>query len=65
MNQQFDVKGMTCGHCVRAVTTAIHEIDPDATVQVDLDAGKVMIESERPRVQLAGAIHEAGYETAV
>lgn len=64
MNQMLDVKGMSCGHCVRAVTDAIREIDPSARVEVDLDNGKVSIESARPRSELAGAIHDAGYETA-
>jgi len=37
--QLFDVVGMTCGHCVRAVTEAVQHVDPTATVQVDLIAG--------------------------
>ena len=32
----FDVRGMTCGHCVKAVTASIHELDPAARVDVDL-----------------------------
>jgi copper chaperone len=62
MNQVFDVKGISCGHCVRAVTGAIHEIDPAARVQVDLESGTVEVDSVQPRVDLAQAIREAGYE---
>lgn len=62
MKQVFQVEGMSCGHCVRAVTGAIREVDPDAAVQVDLASGTVDIASDRPRDQLADAIREAGYE---
>ncbi|TXL65902.1 heavy-metal-associated domain-containing protein [Zeimonas arvi] len=64
MNQVFQVEGMSCGHCVHAVTGAIQEIDSAATVRVDLTTGTVEVTSERPRSELAGAIREAGYEIA-
>jgi copper chaperone len=63
-SQDFEVKTMSCGHCVRAVTQAIHEIDPGAGVEIDLATGKVSVASERSRKELAQAIREAGYETA-
>lgn len=64
MNQVFQVEGMSCGHCVHAVTGAIQEIDSAARVKVDLATGTVEVASERPRSELAGAIREAGYEIA-
>lgn len=60
----FDVRGMTCGHCVKAVTASIHEIDPSAKVDVDLAAGVVKVESDRPADSIAKAIVEAGYEAS-
>jgi copper chaperone len=63
-SQDFEVKTMSCGHCVRAVTQAIQEIDPGAGVEIDLATGKVSVASERSRKELAQAIREAGYETA-
>ncbi len=30
--QNFKVSGMTCGHCVRAVTEAVKDVDPAASV---------------------------------
>lgn len=60
--QLFDVTGMTCGHCVRAVTEAIQQVDPAATVQVDLKAGQARVESTAPVAKLEDAIREAGYE---
>lgn len=61
--QSFDVKGMTCGHCVRAVTEAIGQIDPGARVEVDLDAGRVRVSGETaPAADLVRAIQSEGYE---
>ncbi|MDT7928934.1 MULTISPECIES: heavy-metal-associated domain-containing protein [unclassified Tepidimonas] len=61
MQHAFTVTGMSCQHCVRAVTQAVRALDPDATVRVDLDAQRVEIESSRPRTELAQAIRDEGY----
>jgi len=59
--QTFDVKGMTCGHCERAVTQAVKRVDPAAQVKVDRQAGKVEVQTAQPREQIAQAITEEGY----
>ncbi|MBN9328853.1 MAG: heavy metal transport/detoxification protein [Comamonas sp. SCN 67-35] len=64
MQYQFDVKGMTCGHCERAVVHAVREVDTDAVVKVDLSTGRVDVESEKSRDAIANAIREEGYEVA-
>jgi len=64
MNQIFDVKGMTCGHCERAVTTAIRQLDPQAQVTIDRPQNKVEVVSDRNREALAAAIREEGYQVA-
>ncbi len=64
MNQSFSVQGMTCGHCERAVTQAIHEVDPQAQVRIDRPAGKVEVDSAQPREAIARAIAEEGYQVA-
>ena len=61
MNQTFTVTGMTCGHCEKAVTRAILQADPKATVQIDRTQNKVDVASEQPREKLAAAIAEEGY----
>lgn len=61
MNQTFDVKGMTCGHCERAVTQAVKTVDPAAQVKIDRPAGKVEVQTEQPRDKIAQAIAEEGY----
>jgi len=61
--QTFNVSGMSCEHCVRAVTSAIRGIDPGANVQVDLGAGRVTITGEQvPAARLAAAIADEGYQ---
>jgi copper chaperone len=64
MNQNFDVQGMTCGHCERAVTQAVRQLDPHAQVKIDRASGKVEVESTQPREALAKAIAEEGYRVA-
>jgi copper chaperone len=64
MNQTFDVKGMTCSHCERAVTQAVKTVDPAAQVKIDLPAGKVEVRTAQPREAIAHAIAEEGYTVA-
>jgi copper chaperone len=58
---QFNVEGMSCQHCVGAVTRAIQEHDAAAKVEVDLAAGRVSVESSQSADVLKAAIDEAGY----
>lgn len=58
---EFSITAMTCGHCVSAVTQAVKQLDPQATVQIDLPAHAVRIESTQPRQQIESALAEAGY----
>ena len=64
MKQDFQVQGMTCGHCVKAVTQAVQALDPQAEVQVDLPGGKVHVQSGQDRAAIARAIEEEGYKVA-
>ena len=61
MQQEFKVQGMTCGHCVKAVTQAIQLLDPSAAVAVELDSGKVVVDSNLARERLADLIRDEGY----
>jgi copper chaperone len=64
MNQTFNVQGMTCGHCERAVTKAVQAVDPQAQVSIDRPAGKVEVQTTQPREAIARAIADEGYEVA-
>lgn len=61
MNQTFTVTGMTCGHCEKAVTRALQQVDPQAQVVIDRAQNSVQVQSTHPRDILAHAITEEGY----
>jgi copper chaperone len=65
MSQQtFTVQGMTCGHCERAVQTAIKTLDPQAEVKIDRAQNLVEVNTSQPRDAVAAAIREEGYTVA-
>ncbi|SIQ18605.1 heavy-metal-associated domain-containing protein [Aquipseudomonas alcaligenes] len=59
--QILKVSGMSCGHCVRAISHAVQAEDPAADVQVDLATGEVRVASRLDLEQLLAAIREEGY----
>ena len=61
---ELRVDGMTCGHCVSAVTRAVKAVDSDANVEVDLGTGKVRVDGRSTAEALGKAIAEAGYPAA-
>jgi copper chaperone len=60
----FQVSGMTCAHCVRAVTAEVTEIKAVTHVDVDLGSGTVTVVSAQPvdPARIVAAIGEAGYQ---
>lgn len=58
------IKGMTCGHCVAAVTKALEGVDGIADVSVDLEKGQAEFRETGPvdTRKVAESIAEAGYE---
>lgn len=61
----LNVQKMTCNHCVRSVTAAVHTIDPQAKVEVDLTSGTVRIDGNPDEEAAAEAIREAGFTVEV
>ena len=59
--QVFSVQGMSCGHCVKAITHAVQAKDPAANVRVDLAAKEVGVESSLSPEQVIAVISEEGY----
>jgi copper chaperone len=55
---------MSCGHCVKAVTQAVHEVDPKAHVDVDLQSKHVNVDTQADRSKIVQALAEAGYQPA-
>jgi copper ion binding protein len=64
VSQQFRISGMTCGHCVQAVTEELSSLDGVQSVEVDLDSGTATVRSaaELDRDAVRDAVDEAGYE---
>lgn len=58
----FTVRGMTCGHCVSTVKTAVGSVPGVTAVEVDLPSGTVTSTGTAPRNAVAQAISHAGYE---
>jgi copper chaperone len=60
------VTGMTCEHCVHAVTEEVSTVAGVSEVTVDLDTGRLTVVSsaEVPFAAIASAVDEAGYALA-
>jgi len=58
----FLVPDMTCGHCTSTITKAVNAVDPAASIQFDLPAHRVDIQSSRADATvLQRTIAQAGY----
>ena len=62
----YAVTGMTCEHCVRAVTGEVGRVEGVAEVTVDLAGGAVTVTGPVPvdEAAVAAAVEEAGYRLA-
>ena len=58
---KLHIESMTCGGCARSVTAAIKDVDPAATVDIDLPGRNVKIESSQPVESFTKALEEAGF----
>ncbi|WP_110929169.1 copper chaperone CopZ [Bacillus massiliglaciei] len=64
-NVTLNVKGMSCGHCVKAVEGSVGELEGVKEVEVSLEDGKVRVLFEEDKVKLASikeAIDDQGYD---
>ena len=63
--QAYKIDGMTCAHCVRAVTDAITSADPAATVTVDLERGEARVSGGTAAPErIVRAVTDEGYTAA-
>jgi copper chaperone len=62
----YTVVGMTCGHCVSAVTEEVAQLPGVTDVDVDLASGGLTVTSQAPVEEAAirAAVEEAGYTVA-
>lgn len=63
----YEVTGMTCEHCVNAVKGEISQLDGVEQVDVQLEGGKVTVQSGAPvdEAQIRSAVEKAGYQLRV
>ena len=55
------VQGMTCDHCVRAITLAVSQVPGVRSVSVDLKSGEVTIDGAPDTMAAQHAIEGEGY----
>ena len=62
----YTVTGMTCAHCVHAVSEEVGAVPGVTDVAVDLESGALTVTSEAPvdDAAIAAAVDEAGYALA-
>lgn len=60
----YSIAGMTCGHCVSAVSAEVGEVPGVTKVRVDLGSGEMTVTSDGPLEEqvVHAAVREAGYE---
>ena len=60
------VSGMTCSHCVNAVSSELSKLDEITRVQIDLATGLVTVDSDQPAdlATMTAAVERAGYTVA-
>ncbi|GAA0420416.1 heavy-metal-associated domain-containing protein [Leifsonia naganoensis] len=63
METTYDILGMTCAHCARAVTDELSTLDGVERVEVDVAAGRATVAHTQPLGDDAvrAAVEEAGY----
>ena len=54
------VNGISCGHCVSAITKALTELDKTAKIQIDKASQIVRFDGEADQDDVVLAIQEAG-----
>ena len=58
---QFQIDNMACGGCARSITQAIHSVDPQAKVAIDLPLKRVDVESGADESAMAAVLEDVGY----
>lgn len=60
------IEGMTCQHCVKAVTEALAEVPGvDRIVDVSLEQKQAVVEGRADSTALIAAVAEAGYQAQI
>ena len=58
---QLQVTGMSCGHCVAAVTKALKAVPGTQDAQIDLASGRATVQGSATPEALVKAVADEGY----
>lgn len=58
---KFEVKDMSCNHCVASITKAVTAIDPAATVQADLASRQITVTGAANADTIVAALDDIGF----
>lgn len=66
MQTQLNISGMSCGHCVAAVKSALNALPGVSAVDVTLEPGRATIDHDgtTPVSEMIAAVVEEGYEAS-
>ncbi|BCI54530.1 hypothetical protein NIIDNTM18_38080 [Mycolicibacterium litorale] len=62
MSMHLNVDGMSCGHCVSAITAAVEPLPGVDGVTVSLEDGTVTVTGEPDEAVVVAAIEDCGYD---
>lgn len=62
MQTTLKVTGMTCGHCVAAVTKALEAVPGVEKADVSLEKAQAVVSGDADRQAMIDAVKEEGYE---
>ena len=62
---QINIQGMTCGHCVQHVKTALMQVPGVDTALVDLQTGTAQVTGTAAPEALLAAVEEEGYQASL
>lgn len=62
MSIVLTVHGMSCGHCVKAITAAVTPLAGVTSVDVDISAGRVTVAGTADIAAVTAAIEDSGYD---
>ena len=60
----LSIPAISCGHCARAITDTVHQLDPGAVVKVDVDARTAVIHTSADAAAVRERLAAEGYPPA-
>ena len=61
----LEISGMSCGHCVAAVKSALNAVPGVAVQDVTVGSARVKLEPQTSPDTVVEAVREAGYEARI